>query len=210
MKCELCNKRKGKRYCPAKRTEICPVCCGQKRGIEIDCPLDCKYFVEGQKNHNKKVNRERIKKDGVKSYMRKAELYSRAPGLFANIEIAISQLYRSNKEFTNRILISGLEQASKTLETESRGIIYEYMGENEYANEVARAVLSVARQFTGSPQGQGLNTNFVTQVFDEFIAEAKFYDDLDGDEDSYPRHLARYHPEEKKSVNDQSGLIIKP
>ena len=54
MKCELCDKRKPKRYCPAKRTSICPVCCGEKRGVEINCPLDCQYYVEGTKTPSTK------------------------------------------------------------------------------------------------------------------------------------------------------------
>lgn len=210
MKCDLCNKRKGKRYCPAKRTEICPVCCGQKRGIEIDCPLDCQYFIEGQKNHSKRVNKERIKKEGVKTYVKKADLYSRSPRIFANIEVAVSRLYRSNRELTNQILINGLEQASKTLETEGKGIIYEYVSENEYANEVSRTILSVAKEFLSSPEGKRFSPEFVVDVLGEFISETKFYDEMDGEDDNYLRHIARYHPSERKSVNNQSGLIIKP
>lgn len=40
MKCILCNSRKAKRYCPAKGGSICPVCCGEKRGILFDYRSD--------------------------------------------------------------------------------------------------------------------------------------------------------------------------
>jgi hypothetical protein len=42
--CPLCSARPGKRYCPAKDTQICAVCCGTKREIEIDCSSSCTYL----------------------------------------------------------------------------------------------------------------------------------------------------------------------
>jgi len=42
--CPLCSERAGKRYCPAKDAQICAVCCGSKREIEIDCPSSCTYL----------------------------------------------------------------------------------------------------------------------------------------------------------------------
>jgi hypothetical protein len=43
-KCPLCSERAGKRYCPAKGVQICAVCCGTKREVEIDCPSSCGYL----------------------------------------------------------------------------------------------------------------------------------------------------------------------
>jgi hypothetical protein len=43
-RCPLCSERSGKRYCPAKSTQICAVCCGTKREVEIDCPSSCPYL----------------------------------------------------------------------------------------------------------------------------------------------------------------------
>src|SRR5215467_8982036 len=42
--CPLCSERPGKRYCPAKDVQICAVCCGTKREVEIDCPSSCPYL----------------------------------------------------------------------------------------------------------------------------------------------------------------------
>ena len=42
--CPLCSERAGKRYCPAKDCQICAVCCGTKREIEIDCPGSCVHL----------------------------------------------------------------------------------------------------------------------------------------------------------------------
>ena len=46
--CPLCSERAGKRYCPAKDTQICAVCCGTKREIEIDCPSSCVHLKAAQ------------------------------------------------------------------------------------------------------------------------------------------------------------------
>jgi hypothetical protein len=42
--CPLCSARAAKRYCPAKDFQICAVCCGTKREIEIDCPSSCAHL----------------------------------------------------------------------------------------------------------------------------------------------------------------------
>ena len=48
MACPLCEKRKPKRYCPAKGTKICSLCCGSEREVTIDCPFECRYLRESR------------------------------------------------------------------------------------------------------------------------------------------------------------------
>jgi len=47
-RCPLCSERPAKRYCPAKETQICSVCCGTKREVEIDCPATCVHLQSGR------------------------------------------------------------------------------------------------------------------------------------------------------------------
>ncbi len=44
MSCASCGSRKPRRACPALGRDICAVCCGTKRGVEISCPPDCPYL----------------------------------------------------------------------------------------------------------------------------------------------------------------------
>ena len=44
MLCPVCNQRKARRACPALGKQICAVCCGTKRLVEIACPADCGYL----------------------------------------------------------------------------------------------------------------------------------------------------------------------
>jgi hypothetical protein len=47
-RCPLCMERPAKRFCPAKQTAICAVCCGTKREVEIDCPSSCVHLQAGR------------------------------------------------------------------------------------------------------------------------------------------------------------------
>ena len=213
MKCVLCEKRKPKRYCPAKRTSICPVCCGEKRGVEINCPLDCQYYVEGQKQHQQKMMQQRIKKEGTKSYVRKAELYKHNPELFAYLEKGFVAIFRADKTLTNKDLVSGLSLAHQTLETEKKGIIFQHQSGNQYADEISNHVLSIVSQFKDDPEvgPNRITLDFGIMVVKEFLDEARFYMENDDNSKSYLTHLMRYHPEEEAApVQSESKLIITP
>ena len=68
-KCAYCHERKGKRACPALRGEICTSCCGEHRGREIRCPLDCVYFTP-----HEAYQRERVGELFAQEWQRFAEL----------------------------------------------------------------------------------------------------------------------------------------
>ena len=47
-KCSLCETRPPRRNCPALGKDICAQCCGSKREVTVDCPLDCPYLIEAR------------------------------------------------------------------------------------------------------------------------------------------------------------------
>lgn len=212
MKCILCDNRKAKRYCPAKRAEICPVCCGEKRGVEINCPPDCRYFVEGQKQHHKKVMHQRLRKEGARTYVRRAELYARNPEIFARIEMTFARSFRENKELKDTDLVSALELVQKTLETEKKGLLYQHQGDNTYSNRVSDNVLSVISELKDNPDvGGRINLDFLVSVMNEFLGEAKFYSENEKNPRAYLIHILRYYPEETpQEKSPEGGLIITP
>jgi len=208
MKCILCRKRKAKRYCPAKNREICPVCCGEKRGVEIDCPIDCEYFVEGQKHQQQKVTMKRIRREGVGTYVKKAELYRKDPGFFAVVEKGISAIFRGNKSIRDNDLVSALEQVKKTMETEKNGIYYEHTGENLFANEISGYLLRSVKNYLQNG-GSDIDLEFCTEVVSEYLNEAKFYLDNESSPREYLIHISRYHGDDGKSnEGGDKGIII--
>ena len=63
MSCPICEKRKPKRFCPAKGEKICAPCCGTEREVSIDCPGDCPYLVAARRyeeEHRKPVPPEEV------------------------------------------------------------------------------------------------------------------------------------------------------
>ena len=212
MKCVSCGKRNAKRYCPALRASICPVCCGEKRGVEIKCPLDCVYFVDGQKHQQLKVMHQRIRKEGTVSYVRRAELYNRNPGVFARIEKIFADAYRSNKKLRNGDVVSALELVKNTLDTEKKGLIYQHLSENSFANELSTRILIALTDFKDSPDitEDRVTIDFALSVVDDFLKEAKFYIENDSNLQSYLVHILRYHQEEDVASGRQSEIIITP
>ena len=212
MKCIICEQRKAKRYCPAKRRSICPVCCGEKRGVEINCPLDCPYYVEGQKYQQEKITRQRLKKEGVQPYIRRAELYNKNPEIFAKIELALATLFRMDGKLTNGEVAEALELVIKTLDTEKKGILYEYRSENRIVNELSGRVLDILREYTDRTQvGQGrVSLDYARDVVEEFLKEIRFYIEMDSNPQSYLIHVSRYHPEKAGATQGGGSLIMSP
>jgi len=124
MKCPLCGNRKAKRHCPAKGLQICPVCCGTKREIEIDCPSDCTYLHEGREYES-----ERIARTGPPP--------TRTPRLwderFANrhygVFLALWKVILSERdrfpELVDTDVQAALDSLVQTYQTLDRGIYYE-------------------------------------------------------------------------------------
>ncbi|MEW6145377.1 MAG: hypothetical protein AB1598_10200 [Thermodesulfobacteriota bacterium] len=212
MKCVSCGKRKAKRHCPALRSSICPVCCGEKRGVEIKCPLDCAYFVEGQKHQQLKVMHQRLRKEGAVSYVRRAELYNRNPAVFARIEKIFADAFRANRKLRNDDVVAALALVKSTLDTEKKGLIYQHQSENSYANELSTRILIALTDLKDTPdiREDRITIDFAVTVVDEFLKEAKFYMENDSSPESYLVHILRYHPEEEVAAGRQSELIITP
>jgi hypothetical protein len=210
MKCILCEERKAKRYCPAKRTYICAICCGEKRGVEINCPSDCTYYIEGQKYQQDKITRQRITKEGVETYIRRAELYSKNPEVFDKIEIAIVDLFRSDRKLRNEEVLEALELSLKTLDTEKKGIIFEHRSESSVVNEIAARVLTVIREYKDMVELRlgRITLDYAKDVIQEFLKELTFYMEVDANPQSYLIHISRYYPETVGRTQGDSSLII--
>jgi len=209
MKCFLCNERKAKRYCPAKSRNICAVCCGEKRGIEINCPDDCRYFIKGQNYQQKKITNLRIKKDGIVAFQKKAELYRKDPQLFAKIEFALVDAYNQNNRLLNIDVVSALEIVLKTLKSESKGLLYKHKSEDMVINDLADIVEKELPELKNNEEiNSAAATNFTKEVIDDFLGEAKFYNDQNTDKSSYLIHLARFHKDRPGGRAAKSKIII--
>lgn len=215
MKCVHCRKAKGKRYCPAKQDDICPKCCGEFRGIDINCPLDCEFFVDGQKNHQERIDKLRIQKEGTKTYVKRAELFNKNTEVFALVERYIATSFRSNRRIDNRDLQRGLEQVCKAIETEIKGVFYEYESENSYANEISYNIMAIMKECLKRYESKGFTLETGLEIMKEYLSELMFYINNEPGKQSYLIQIARSYPEDAENPNTgqaggdgESGLII--
>ena len=128
------------------------------------------------------------------------------------LEKGFVSIFRSDKTLTNKDLVSGLDLAKQTLETEKKGLIYEHRSGNKYADEISNHVLSIVAEFKDSPEvgANRITLDFGILVIGEFLDEARFYLENDSNPKSYLIHLMRYHPEEEAPPLEDSKLIIMP
>lgn len=107
--CTYCHQKAGKRACPALGGTICPTCCGQHRGIEISCPISCKYF----KTHEG-YQRDRLAEEFHALWLEKTEpLYKagkeRLIDLIAMVEMLVYQFYRERALGMDSEVLEALE-----------------------------------------------------------------------------------------------------
>lgn len=126
MLCPLCGQRKAKRACPALGRQICAVCCGTKRLVEINCTADCSYLT-ASRSHPPAVVQRQQEQDRAHLLPLLQGLSERQARLFLLLATVIG---RHQGEALQKIVDSDIAQAAEayaaTLETAGRGIVYEH------------------------------------------------------------------------------------
>ena len=125
MRCPLCGKRRARRACPALSQTICPLCCGTKRLTEIQCPDNCPHLAVAREHPAAQVRR-RQEEDVAVLLPTVQRLTERQQQLFFVFQSAIS---RYQPDGLVPLLDADVAEAASacaaTLETASRGVIYE-------------------------------------------------------------------------------------
>ena len=125
-RCVACERRKGRRACPALAGLICPTCCGTKRLIEITCAADCAYLATAQ-HHPPAVVQRRHEREARFLVPLIHDLSDRQQQLFLLIQSAIARHRPATlPPLTDLDVADAASALAATLETERRGIIYEH------------------------------------------------------------------------------------
>jgi hypothetical protein len=124
VKCPLCGSRRGKRRCPAKRADICAICCGEKRVVEIDCPQDCQWLRDGQANELRREWTEYLRAQAPE----KARLWMSVmdgwlPVVDA-VEQSVADAARSIRDLSDEETAEALAGVLKGYSAEANGILY--------------------------------------------------------------------------------------
>ena len=148
MICKLCNKRPVKRACPALREEICAVCCATKRLVEITCAEDCRY-LESAHRHPAAVVKKQIDADVAVLMGTIGRLSEQQLQLFFLLQ---SMVLSYKPEGLARLVDADVALAcgalAKSLETASKGLIFEESTGSIVAEGLRRALKPVMDEVT--------------------------------------------------------------
>jgi hypothetical protein len=150
QQCPACKERKAKRACPALGALICTVCCATKRQVEIACPADCVY-LSSARAHPPAVVQRRQERDVSFILPIVSELTETQYRLLLLFQSAtVTHAAGAMPKLRDEDVAEAAGAAASTLETASRGIIYEHQAVSVPAQrlttELARVVAELGAQ----------------------------------------------------------------
>jgi hypothetical protein len=151
--CPLCGQRKGRRACPALGHQICAVCCGTKRGTEIQCPSDCVYLASARE-HPPAVAVRRQQRDLGLVLQLMRDFNERQSKLFLLTAAAlVSYQAPELQPIIDEDVSEAAAALAATYETAVRGVIYEHRPSSLPAERllgVLKPVMAEAGQHGGT------------------------------------------------------------
>ena len=155
MLCPLCHQRKARRACPALGQQICTVCCGTKRLVEIRCPSDCAYLAAARE-HPPAVVQKQQQRDFAVLLPLIQDLTERQSRLFFLLHSAIAR-HRPGDLHTlvDDDAVEAAGALAATYETSARGVIYEHRPASVAAERLSAELKQVL-----SEVGRNAGTSF--------------------------------------------------
>jgi len=153
--CPLCGNRRARRGCPAVGQQICAVCCGTKRLVEINCPADCVWLASAREHppaarvRQQERDRARLMPLMLDFSERQVQLFFLLANFIARYEPPeLQPLFDEDVE-------EGAGALASTFETASRGVIYEHRAASLSAERFANALKPALAEM-----GRGLGSAF--------------------------------------------------
>jgi hypothetical protein len=153
--CPSCGRRRGRRSCPALGREICAICCGTKRLIEIACPPECRY-LSSARQHPAAVVQRRREREGRFLAAVVNGLTEPQYQLFLLVQMAVVRYAPGAiPALVDRDVAEAARALADTAETAARGIIYEHQTTSLPAQRLLtelKAMLDSLRQSGRGPR----------------------------------------------------------
>jgi hypothetical protein len=153
--CPLCGTRRARRGCPALDKQICAVCCGTKRLVQIRCPSDCAWLATAREHPPASIVRQQQRDIGLLvQFMR--DLSERQSKLFFLITAFLAR-YRAPELQTpiDEDVAEAMGALAATFETASRGLIYDHRPASVLAERLTTALKPVLAE-----AGKGAGSSF--------------------------------------------------
>ncbi len=177
MVCPLCGTRRAKRGCPALDKQICAVCCGTKRLVQIRCPSDCAWLATAREHPPATVVRQRQQDVGILSRILR-DLSERQSQLLFLITtfLATYQPTELHAPIDDDV-VEAISSLAATFETASRGLIYDHRPASVLAERLATSLRPVLEE-----AGRGAGSSFerdaavVLRRLEEAVRDVRTFD----------------------------------
>jgi len=124
--CPLCGNRRARRGCPALGKQICAICCGTKRLVEIDCPADCVWLASAREHPPAAAVRQQ-QRDVARLLQMVRDFSERQSQFFSMIgTFLVGYQAPEFQPLIDDDVAEGMTALAGTFETASRGVIYEH------------------------------------------------------------------------------------
>jgi hypothetical protein len=175
--CPLCGTRRARRGCPALDKQICAVCCGTKRLVQIRCPSDCAWLATAREHPPATVIRQRQQDVGILSRILRdlSERQSHLLFLIASF-LATYQPTELHAPIDDDV-VEAISSLAATFETASRGLIYDHRPASLLAERLATALRPVLEE-----AGRGAGSSFerdaavVLRRLEEAVRDVRTFD----------------------------------
>jgi hypothetical protein len=207
-----------KRQCPALGQTICAVCCGTKRLVEIRCRPDCGYLASSRQ-HPPAVARRQHEQDVLLLTPALAELGDRQSRFFFLFQsIVARQPSDPLRPLVDSDVVDAASSLARSLESASRGVIYEQQPQSLPAQDLAAAFRKAYEEVTAQLQGPRTPLERdAARAFEALAEAARQVGLLAGDPRSGFIELARRilkppgeHPANQAPAGPAPGSLIIP
>jgi hypothetical protein len=153
--CPLCGTRRTRRGCPALGKQICAVCCGTKRMVQIQCPADCTWLASAREHPPAAIVRQQQRDIGLLvQFMR--DFSQRQSQIFFLVTAFLSRYDAPELQApVDDDVAEAVSALASTFETASRGVIYDHRPASVLAERLMAALKPVLAE-----AGQGGGSSF--------------------------------------------------
>jgi len=146
--CPICQKRKAKRFCPARGESICAICCGTEREVTIDCPPDCSFLASSREYEWARQEREfdwsKLPFPDVKI----PPSFAHDRGALLNaISYAIVAYAHDNRPMVDEDVTASLQALAEAYRTLASGLYYEKPPDYPYQRQLYEALKGALEEY---------------------------------------------------------------
>ena len=138
--CPLCGLRRARRGCPALGQQICSVCCGTKRLVEIQCPADCPYLASARDHPAAAVVRQQQRDMTLVAQFVRDFNDRQSRLLFVLTTFLLRYQSPQLQPMIDDDVVEAAAAVAGTFETAARGVVYEHRPESLPADRLATAL----------------------------------------------------------------------